>query len=166
VADRSAFWRDLSLPFYGYNRPNAERNVRRTRPQLEQEEIGHLSEAPRTCNEAAQVLPLWRGVDLASTVYQKTLVKFRPATSRKLGFPDPRAPYQGGSRFARSRSRTECRDAESRPTVFIFQNCVALYERHGLPRVHESAKVPARYYKEAGPFFLLAEFNKDPDVVA
>jgi non-heme chloroperoxidase len=24
VADRSAFWRDLSLPFYGYNRPNAK----------------------------------------------------------------------------------------------------------------------------------------------
>ena len=24
VADRSQFWRDLSLPFYGYNRPNAK----------------------------------------------------------------------------------------------------------------------------------------------
>jgi non-heme chloroperoxidase len=24
VADRSAFWRELSLPFYGYNRPNAK----------------------------------------------------------------------------------------------------------------------------------------------
>ena len=24
LADRSAFWKDLSLPFYGYNRPGAE----------------------------------------------------------------------------------------------------------------------------------------------
>ncbi|MFW1123162.1 alpha/beta fold hydrolase, partial [Vibrio parahaemolyticus] len=24
VADRSQFWRDLSLPFYGYNRPGAQ----------------------------------------------------------------------------------------------------------------------------------------------
>jgi len=24
LADRSAFWRDLSLPFYGYNRPGAQ----------------------------------------------------------------------------------------------------------------------------------------------